>query len=181
MFDLRDAAVALTGAAGGIGRATARALSARGARVALIDRDVAGLRALAAELGDAASVWPFDLTRFDQLDALAGDIARRHGAVNALINNAGLTVFGPFASQSVAEIERVFDVDLRAAVLATRAFLPHIQRAGRGHISFVSSMAGAHAFPAQATYSGAKFGLRGFAAALRIELAAEGIGVSCVL
>jgi short-subunit dehydrogenase len=181
MSDLRDAVVVLTGAAGGIGAATARALVARGARVALVDRDEVGLTTLAAELAAAVTSHPFDLRDIDGMDHLAAQILEAHGSIDVLINNAGLTVHAPFARMSREEIDRVFDVDLRAAVHATRVFLPHIRESNRGHVVFVSSMAGLEPFPTQTTYSAAKFGLRGFGAALRIELRAEGIGVSTVL
>ena len=181
MSDLGNAVVVLTGAAGGIGGATARALVARGARVALVDWDEGGLGALSAELGGAVTSHPFDLQDMDRFEDLAAQILEQHGSIDVLINNAGLTVHAPFARMSREEIDRVFDVDLRAAVHATRVFLPHIRESARGHVVFVSRMAGLEPVPTPTTYSAAKFGLRGFGAALRIELRAEGIGVSTVL
>ncbi len=181
MLDLRDAVVVLTGAAGGIGGATARLLVARGARVALVDRDEAGLATLAAELGSAVTSHPFDLQDIDGMERLVAEIRSPHGSIDVLINNAGLTVHAPFSRMSREEIDRVFDVDLRAAVHLTRVLLPSIRESARGHVVLVSSMAGLEPFPTQTTYSAAKFGLRGFGASLRIELRAEGIGVTTVL
>lgn len=183
MRSLDGRLVVLTGAAGGIGSCIARRLAADGAALALVDRDEAGLTDLAASLPapERVSVHVFDLQRAGELDALAAEVASRHGAVHVLINNAGLTVHGAFTDQTADEIDRVLDVDLRAVVQATRAFLPHLKRAAPAHIVNVASMAGLAGFPFQSTYSAAKFALRGFGQAIRPELAPLGIGVSTML
>jgi len=175
---LRDAVVILTGAAGGIGRATARTLLDRGARVLALDRDAPGLDALASTLPGVHPVVA-DLRDVDRFEALVEQLHAVYGRIDVLVNNAGLTVHGPFAAMTADEVDRVLDVDLRAPLLLTRAVLPRLARPG--HVAFVSSMAGLQAFPTQSTYSAAKFGLRGFGAALRVELARDGIGVSTVL
>lgn len=164
----------LTGAAGGIGRETVARLLERGARVAMVDKDAAGLDALQRRHGDRVSSHRFDLHHVDRLDRLAEDV----GAVDLVVHNAAFTVHGPFLAHDAADVDRVLDVDLRAAMQLTRALLakPRPPR----HFVFVSSMAGLIPFPTQSTYSAAKAGMRGFAAALRIELAREGIGVSTV-
>jgi len=181
--------VVLTGAAGGIGRAIAHRLSQAGARLALVDIDEAGLASLVASLGDAAgtgntdhsSTHPFDLRDVASLPDLASAIASRHGAVDVLINNAGLTVHGPLSQQTADDIDRVLDVDLRAVMHATHAFLPHLRSRPGAHVVNIASMAGLQGFPFQSTYSAAKFGLRGFGQALRPELAVMGIGCSTIL
>jgi NAD(P)-dependent dehydrogenase (short-subunit alcohol dehydrogenase family) len=174
MAKLKDAVVILTGAAGGIGRATTQALVDRGARVLAVDRDEAGL----AELGDGVSKHVADLRDMDAIDALVAELHAVHGQIDVLINNAALTVHGKLNAMDADEVDRVLDVDLRAPLHLTRALLPKL-RSG-SHVVFISSMSGLQAFPTQSTYTAAKFGLRGFGAALRVELAREGIGVSTV-
>lgn len=183
MHDLNDRVVLLTGAAGGIGSALARAFAAAGARLALVDRDETGLAALAQGLPGATqvSLHRLDLADFSTFDGLLADVIAAHGRVDVLVNNAGLTVHGRFADHTAADLDRVLDVDLRAPVHLTRVALPHLRRAEQAHVVLVSSMAGGLAFPFQSAYSTAKFGLRGFGAALRIELAPEGIGVTTVM
>ena len=183
MHDLNDRLVLLTGAAGGIGRALARAFATAGARLALVDRDEAGLAALADALPGTTqvSLHPLDLAEFSAFDGLLADVVSAHGRVDVLVNNAGLTVHGTFADHTEADLDRVLDVDLRAPVQLTRVALPHLRQADRAHIVLVSSMAGGLAFPFQSAYSTAKFGLRGFGAALRVELAPDRIGVTTVM
>ncbi len=179
MARLDQAVVLLTGAAGGIGASTTRLLLQRGAKVVAVDRDAEGLQRLVAEHGARVSAHVVDLSALGEIDALADELWAVHRRIDVLINNAGLTVHGFFSGMSAEEVDRVLDVDLRAPLHLTRAVLPKLGRGG--HLVFVSSMAGLVAFPTQSTYSSAKFGLRGFAAALRIELAQEEIGVTTVL
>jgi len=177
MRNLSGAVVVLTGAAGGIGRATTGRLVDRGAHVVAVDRDREGLDELARIHRDAVTIHPVDLGDRASLDALAADLVEAQGRLDVLVNNAGLTVQGELRNMTAPQIDRVLDVDLRAPIHLTRALLPHLERGG--HVVFVSSMAAVQPFPTQSTYSAAKAGLRGFADVLRIE--ARGIGVSCVL
>jgi short-subunit dehydrogenase len=183
MLDFRGRVVLLTGAAGGIGSGLSRAFAAAGARLALVDRDEAGLGTLADSLPSATqvSLHPFDLREFSAFESLLADVLAAHGGVNVLVNNAGLTVHGTFSDHTEADLDRVLDIDLRAPVHLTRVALPHLRQADEAHIVLVSSMAGGLAFPFQSAYSTAKFGLRGFGGALRIELAAQDIGVTTVM
>jgi short-subunit dehydrogenase len=182
--------VVITGAAGGIGRALVQAFAGEGARLALCDQDAAGLDALLSELsGCEVTTHVHDLRQVELLVRLAAEIERQHGAIDVLINNAGLTVHGRFADHTPEQLDELLDVDLRAALHLTHACLPALRRAaGRApdegpgaHIALVSSMAGVLAFPYQSVYSAAKHGLRGFGQALRMELGAERIGVTTVL
>lgn len=172
----------VTGAAGGIGRALARELAATGARLALADRDAAGLAALAAELGVPTSQHVVDLAHPDAPAELVAAVLAAHGELSLLVCNAGLTVHGRFGELATAEIDRVLDVDLRGVLHLVAASLPALRaRAPEAHIVLVSSMAGLQPFPLQSVYSAAKAGLRAWGAALRMELAAEGIGVTVIL
>ncbi|MEQ9325235.1 MAG: SDR family oxidoreductase [Polyangiaceae bacterium] len=177
MKRFENAIVVLTGAAGGIGRATTARLVERGAYVVAVDRDRDGLSALARLHGNAVTVRHADLANVDGIDALATSLADEHGPIDVLVHNAGLTVQGELGDMTAAQIDRVLDVDLRAPLQLTRALLPHL--AQRGHVVFVSSMAAVQPFPTQSTYSAAKAGLRAFAEVLRIE--SRNLGVSILL
>lgn len=183
MMDLHDRVVLLTGAAGGIGSALASAFAAAGARLALVDRDEAGLSVLAGNLPSTtkSSVHPFDLRAFASFETLLTDVLAVHGGIDVLVNNAGLSVHGTFEDHTEADIDRVLDINLRAPIHLTRIALPHLRQSNGAHIVFVSSMAGGLAFPFQSAYSTSKFGLCGFGAALRIELARKGMGVTTVM
>jgi len=181
---MKDRIVVLTGAAGGIGTAIARRLARAGARLALVDRDAAGLDALATALSGSraeVSIHLFDLRELAELDQLAHAVVAAHGGVDVLINNAGVTVHGPLVSQSAEDVARVIGVDLHAVIETTRVFLPRLRDRPGAHVVHIASMAGLQGFPFQSTYSAAKFGLRGFGQALRPELAAMGIGCSTIL
>lgn len=181
MSGLGGQVVAITGGAGGIGLAIARRMRERGASVALIDRDGERLAIAQNELGrEGVSLHTIDLTDFDALPALAKEVAAAHGGINVLVNNAGLTVHGMFRDHTEAQIREVLDVDLRAVLLGTHAFLPFLRASKRGHVVMISSMAGFVGVPFQSVYSTAKFGVRGFGQSLRAELAAEGIGVTTI-
>lgn len=172
--------VLLTGAAGGIGTCFARQLAAAGAHLALADVDAAALDAL--DPGDTVvSRHVVDLADRSQFPAFIAEVVAAHRHVDQVIHNAGLTVHGTFAELSAEDLDRVLDVDLRAVVHLTHQLLPILRGRPDAHVTLVSSMSGLTGYPTQVPYSTAKFGLRGFGQALRIELAAEGIGVTTVL
>jgi uncharacterized protein len=171
---LDGATALLTGATGGIGQAIARALDAEGARVLLSGRRTELLEGLRAELGDAAECLPADLTE----PAAAAELAGRAGAVDVLVANAGLPASGSLDDFTPAEIDRALDVNLRAPMQLTRALLPGMVERGRGHLVFVSSLAGKVSSIGSSVYSATKFGLRGFAAGLREDLHLTEVGVT---
>ena len=166
--------VLLTGATGGIGHAIARAFAAQGADLVLTGRraDVleplaaeVGGRALACDLGDGADV--------DRLVAAAG-------AVDVLVANAALPASGPLLEYTQEQIDRALEVNLRAPIRLARALAPGMVERGRGHLVFISSLAGKAAAPGSSLYSATKFGIRGFALCLREDLRSTGVGVSIV-
>jgi NADP-dependent 3-hydroxy acid dehydrogenase YdfG len=171
---LQGSDVLLTGASGGIGRAIAAALVARGARVLGTGRRADALEQLGHELGIETAV--SDLADRDAVAALA----ERAGAVDVLVANAALPASGTLDSFSPDEIDRALDVNLRAPVQLVRALAPGMVERGRGHVVLVSSLSGKVASVGSALYSGTKFGLRGFAAGLREDLHGTGVGVSVV-
>jgi short-subunit dehydrogenase len=173
---LAGASALVTGATGGIGGATARALHARGARVLLSGRRTHVLERLRATLGDRAEALPADLAERDG----AARLAAAAGAVDVLVANAALPASGRVEDFDPDEIDRAIDVNLRAPVQLARALLPGMLERRRGHLVFVSSLSGKAASPRSGIYSATKFGLRGFAAGLREDVEPLGIGVTVV-
>jgi short-subunit dehydrogenase len=171
---IAGANVLLTGASGGLGQAIARELSGRGARLTLNGRRSEILDELAGELG--ASVLAADLADRAEVTRLAQEA----GDIDILIANAGLPAAGRLESFSEAQLDRALDVNLRSPIALSRALLPSMLERRRGHLLFVSSIAGKTSVPGNPLYHATKYGLRGFAAGLRQDLHGSGVGVSCV-
>jgi short-subunit dehydrogenase len=165
----------LTGASGGLGQAIARALAARGAEVILSGRRLEVLEPLARELG--ARVIAADLARRDEIDRLV----EQAGRVDVLVANAGVPSGGLLVELTQERIDAMLEVNLRAPIALARAFAPAMAERGRGHMVFISSLQGKAATPVSSIYCATKFGLRGFALALREDLRRDGVGVSVVL
>lgn len=177
---LQNQIVLLTGASGGIGRALAQALAARGARLLINARDLEKLNALAGELrrnGARVTVLPADLGSQHGIEQLA-HAASSGGAPDIVVHCAGAMAFGAIENQDPALIERLWRTNVIAPSLLTRALLPAMRRRGSGRLVFVGSIFGSLGFPMYASYSASKFALRGFAEALRRELDGSGIAVS---
>jgi short-subunit dehydrogenase len=172
--NLTGARVLVTGATGGIGRAIARAVAARGARPVLTGRRTDILEELAAAVGGRAVV--ADLTDRAGVEALVAAA----GAVDVVIANAALPATGPLDSFGLDQLDRALDVNLRAPMVLARLTLGGMVERGHGHLVFVSSLAGKLATSPASIYSASKFGLRGFGLALREELRPAGVGVSTV-
>jgi uncharacterized protein len=175
-MQLQSATVLLTGASGGIGRALARALDARGAKLLLSARREDVLEEIRAELGGRPDLLPVDLSE----RAGPGSLAERAGAVDVLVANAGLSASGRAERFSAEEIDAALDVNLRAPIQLSRALLPGMLERGRGHLLYVASLSGKVASPRGALYSATKFGLRGYAAGLRQDVEPRGVGVTVV-
>lgn len=166
--------VLLTGATGGIGQAIARALRRHGADLMLTGRRLEVLGPLATEL-DARAI-AVDLADSGEVRRLIDEA----GAVDILIANAALPASGPLESYSVEQIDRSLDVNLRAPIVLAHALLPAMVERGRGHLMFIGSLQSKAPTPGAALYNASKFGLRGFATALRGDLHSSGVGVSIV-
>ena len=180
---IAHARTVLTGANGGIGRATALALARKGARLLLVGRQAAPLEKLAQELkaiGAEAHVVSADISQADARDRVAQTAQRVLGGVDLLINNAGLLDFTPFERQDPRALEQLLQVNVVAPIALTRAVLPLLLAAGRGRIVNVGSIFGSIGFPYFAAYSASKFALRGFSEALRRELHGSGVGVTYI-
>lgn len=172
---ISGASVLLTGATGGIGQAIARAIASRGGELLLTGRRAEVLEPLASELG--ARAWSIDLVKPSEVDRLASEAAE----VDILINNAALPATGTLESFTMEEIDRAMAVNLRAPIALTHALLPGMLSRRAGHVVFMSSLSGKAATPRSLMYNATKFGLRGFASALRADLRSQGVGVSTIL
>jgi butyryl-CoA dehydrogenase len=179
-FDGRVAAI--TGAGSGIGRALAIDLAGRGAHLALSDIDAVGL----AETVVLCEGSPVKVTshRVDVADRAAvyewaDTVVEEHGKANLVFNNAGVALGATIEAMSYEDFEWLMGINFWGVVHGTKAFLPHLKASGEGHIVNLSSVFGLISIPSQSAYNAAKFGVRGFTDALRIELDAERCGVSC--
>jgi short-subunit dehydrogenase len=168
--------VLLTGASGGIGNAIARALHERGAALVITGRRVEALEELKDSLGARVEVLQADLAERSDVEALPG----RAGHVDVLVANAGLPGSGSLDGFRPEEIDRAIDVNLRAPMQLARALLPAMVERGRGHLVFVSSIAGKVPAAGSTVYSATKFGLRGFGLSLHDELHGTGVGSTTV-
>lgn len=175
-MQLEGSKVLLTGASGGIGKAIARALCERGARLAITARREEVLSELCSELTGDLTPLPADLAEA----GAPADLAERAGEVDVLVANAALPAAGRVDDFSPEEIDRAIDVNLRAPIQLARLLLPGMVQRGRGHLVFISSLSGKTASPGSGLYSAAKFGLRGFAAGVREDLVGTGVGVTVV-
>jgi short-subunit dehydrogenase len=172
----------VTGAASGIGAATARALAAEGARVALLDRDTGPLIGLASRLGDAGAevlALECDVTRPVDCDAALGEVRSAWGGIDVLVNNAGITQVGRAIETRTEVVRRVLEVNFFGALHCTRAALPSLLER-RGHIVVLSSVAGFAPLATRAAYAASKHALHGFFESLRAEHRADGLGVTLV-
>jgi short-subunit dehydrogenase len=182
-MDIADKRILLTGATGGIGRAIARAVAERGGVLVLSSRKAAELEELAGSLpGDGHSVAVADLAEPDAALELAAG-ATADGPIDVLLANAGLPGSGRLEDFSSEEVSRAVCVNLEAPMLLAHQLLPAMVERRSGHLLFVSSLSGKAASPRASVYNATKFGLRGFALALREDLAGDkaGVGVSLVL
>jgi short-subunit dehydrogenase len=176
--DLAGKQVLLTGATGGLGRAIAAALAARGATVALSSRKGPELEQLAASLpGDGHRAVVGDLA--EEGEALR--LLEAAGKVEIMVANAALPASGHLDGYSQEEIGRALRVNLEAPVRMARELVPELVRRGSGQLVFVSSLSGKAATARASLYCATKFGLRGFALALREDLRGTGVGVSVVM
>jgi NAD(P)-dependent dehydrogenase (short-subunit alcohol dehydrogenase family) len=182
MRDLTRAKCLITGAASGIGRATAVQAAREGAELFLTDVDADGLRAVTNELGDAVRHHaPADVSDHDAVTALAAEIHAAHGSLDVVMNVAGISTWGAIEDLEHEHWRRQVEVNLMGPINVLSQFVPPMIEAGRGgHVVNVSSAAGLFGLPWHAAYSAAKFGIRGVSEVLRFDLRRHGIGVTLV-
>ena len=182
--NIRGRTVVITGAARGIGFATARALLARGARVVIGDRDVALGESAVATLSNLGPVSGYPLDVADPASfATFLDKARADGGghIDVLINNAGVMPVGPFLDLTDQAIRSAIEVNFYGVLNGCRLVLPEMVKRGEGHVVNIASLAGMLAVPGQSVYAGTKFAVVGLSTALADEFAPQGVHVSCVM
>ena len=161
---------AVTGAARGIGRATAQALIANGMRVAIGDVDATAAAATAAELGPSAVGLALDVTDRDSFSAFLDESERELGPIDVLVNNAGIMQIGRFIDEDDATARRMIDINLHGVIFGMKLALARMIPRDRGHIVNISSQAGKFGAPGGATYSATKHAVVGLTEAVRGEL-----------
>ncbi|MFZ5724190.1 MAG: SDR family oxidoreductase [Pseudomonadota bacterium] len=178
---LDGAVVAITGGGRGIGLATARALAARGARIAIGDIDAALAQQAAASLGAGHHGGRLDVRDRASFTAFLGETARALGPVDVLVNNAGIMPMGAFLSEDDTLSDAQIDINLRGVIHGCKLALPDMLARGRGHIVNIASMAGKVAMPGLAVYCATKFAVVALTEALREEYRDSGVEFSAVL
>jgi NAD(P)-dependent dehydrogenase (short-subunit alcohol dehydrogenase family) len=177
-YDINGRTVFITGAARGIGKATAERLYGKGANVALVGLERERLEANAAQLGDRAIAIEVDVTDFDALQRAVKATVERFGAIDVGIANAGIAFTGPLATTPIEQVERVLEVNLLGVWRTDRALLEQISRQ-RGYLLNISSLAAIARGPLMGGYTTAKAGVEGLSDVLRAETAPSGARVGC--
>jgi NAD(P)-dependent dehydrogenase (short-subunit alcohol dehydrogenase family) len=170
----------VTGCSTGFGRELARQVLERGDRCVVTARDPASVRDVAAPHGDRALVQPLDVTDAVQIAAAVQAAESTFGAVDVLVNNAGVGYFGAVEESEMPAVRRMFEINLFGLAEMTRAVLPGMRARRRGHVVNISSIGGLRAFPAVGFYNATKFAVVGLSEALAQEVAPLGIRVTIV-
>ncbi|WP_083870523.1 SDR family oxidoreductase [Nocardia aobensis] len=186
MKDLTGRKCLITGAASGIGRATAIAAAAAGMRLVLTDIDADGLAETAARIraggGEVLEVQVLDVSDYEAVTTWAKRVHDEYGSLDVVMNIAGIATWGTVENLEHRHWKSMVDVNLMGPIHIIENFVPPMVAAGRGgHLVNVSSAAGLLALPWHAAYSAAKFGLRGVSEVLRFDLERYDIGVSLVV
>lgn len=185
MKNLDDKVAAVTGAGSGIGRALAQRLAGDGCRLALSDVDADGLaetERLLAGRARALTTAVVDVTDEAGMTAWADAVVADHGRANLVFNNAGVALSGTVASLSTEDYRWIMGVNFWGVVHGTKAFLPHLERSGEGHVVNISSVFGLTAQPLMSGYNASKYAVRGFTESLRqdLELTRSCVSATCV-
>lgn len=173
----------VTGAASGIGRATALLLAQRGCSIALADLDPVGLESIEKELferGTTVSTHLVDVSSSSQMESFAGEVEDMHGAADILINNAGVVIAGTFEQQRLEDLEWLVGINYWGVVYGCHYFLPILKRRAEAHIVNLSSMFGFLGLPEQSGYCATKAAVRALSESLWTELRGDRIGVTSI-
>ncbi len=179
-IDLTAKVAFVTGSTRGIGLAIARALHGAGAKVAIVGRDEAKARTVAAELGERAAGVACDVARADQVEAAIAAAEQALGPVGILVNNAGLTRDNLLLRLTDADWDAVLDVNLKGAFHTTRAVIRGMMKRRYGRIVNITSIVGLTGNKGQANYAASKAGLIGFTKSVAKEYASRGVLANCV-
>jgi NAD(P)-dependent dehydrogenase (short-subunit alcohol dehydrogenase family) len=179
--DLTGKVVVITGAARGIGAATARAIAREGARLALGDLDGDLAAAVAGGLGTTAIGRKLDVTDHRGFAAFLDEVEAELGPIDVLINNAGIMPVTEFETEDADSIARQLELNLHAVIFGSQQAVQRMRPRATGHIVNLASAAGKGGFPGVVTYCSTKFGVVGLCEALHHELHRTGVEVSCVM
>jgi len=177
-MELNGAHVLVTGGSRGIGEALARQFAAAGAKVSVVARSKAELEQVAADIGGTAFVT--DLLDQHQVDDLIGRVEAEAGPIDVLVNNAGLETDDQHANVDIERIRALSRVNFEAPMVLTRNVIRGMHARGKGHLVFLSSVAGTSGFPGIATYAGTKAGINNFVASIRLELKNTAINTTVI-
>jgi 3-oxoacyl-[acyl-carrier protein] reductase len=173
--------VLVTGAASGMGRATARVFADEGAKVAVTDFEADGARRVAAESGGTGRAWPLDVADRAAIETVVADVATQFGALDIIVNNAGISVRVAIDDPAYDEAwTRALAVMLSSHQRIVRAALPHLRRSSCPRIVNIASTEALGATALHSPYSAAKAGVTGLTRSLAVELGREGITVNCI-
>jgi NADP-dependent 3-hydroxy acid dehydrogenase YdfG len=173
--------VAITGGGRGIGRATAAALIAQGARIAIGDVEASLAESTAAELGHGTVGFALDVTDRASFADFLQAVEAQLGPLDVLINNAGIMPIGPFVEEADATAQRLVDINLHGVIYGSKLALERFIPRGRGHLVNIASAAGKSGFPGGATYCATKHAVVGLSESIRAEVHGSEIGVSVVM
>ena len=176
---LKDKVAIITGAAKGIGFATAKRFAQEGAKVMIADINPAAVNA-AVELIPGSESYVMNVTDRASIEAAVDQIMQRHGRIDILINNAGITQDARLIKMTEAQFDSVIDVNLKGVFNCTQLVVPHMLEAGKGSVVNASSVVGIYGNFGQTNYSATKFGVIGFTKTWARELGAKGIRVNAV-
>jgi len=168
----------ITGGSSGIGLSTAELLASRGSKVIIIGRDAGKLENTASSIEGVVDTHSLDVSDWAAVKRAADKIIHDHGPPDIIVNSAGVVYPGRFEEIDISLIDAMIDIDLKGTINVCKSFI--VSMTGPGHIVNVSSMAGIMGLYGYTGYSAAKFGIRGFSEALRMELEQKNIGVSVV-
>lgn len=177
---LADKTAVITGAAAGIGRATAELFVREGARVVIADRDGAAATELARSLGDAASAHQVDVSRAAEVEALMTEAAARLGRLDILVNNAGYGIRGSVVTTAEDDWNALMAVNVTGVFLCSKHAIPHMARGGGGAIVNTASTIAMVGLADRAAYVASKGAVLALTRAMALDHAADGIRVNCV-
>jgi short-subunit dehydrogenase len=182
--DFNGKVAVITGGGGGIGQAIAQELAAKGCNLALVDVSRAGMvetKELVADQDVKVTTHVVDVSNADAMKSLAGRVARSHGKINLLVNNAGITYARSFEGHSLEDWQRIIGINIWGVVHGCHYFLPYLKaQSGDAHIVNLSSMVAFVGPPEQTSYSMTKAAIKGLSESLWAELHGEGVGVTVV-
>lgn len=175
-------AIFITGAASGIGLATAKLFASKGWFVGLTDINQAGLKTALADIGeDNGASYVLDVRDRAGWNAALADFAQKAGRLDVLLNNAGIACYGFFEEVSVDEEDRTIDINIKGVLNGARAGIEHLKKTPGSRLINVASCAGLYGAPKLAAYSATKFAVKGLSEALDIEFARHGVQVRCIM